>query len=279
MAENSSISWTDNTLNFWWGCMKVSEGCKNCYAETFSKRWGKDIWGPNTDRPRTKQPWKDILKWDIKAGKEGKRLKVFCQSMSDFFEDHPILNEVNGIRSEAKSILLTLQNIDIQLLTKRPENIMRMMPNWCATDWPEHIWIGTSVENQEQADKRIPKLLKVPAKIRFLSCEPLLEAIDLRPYLHGVHWVIVGGESGHNARAFAKEWADSLLSQCQDAGVPFFMKQFGSKPFTQFNKNTMWSLDFKDKKGETFEEFPECLKVRDFPITNHEPNKPGQTRL
>jgi protein gp37 len=162
--------------------MKVSEGCKHCYAETLSKRWGKNIWGPDTDRPRTKQPWKDILKWDKEARGSGVRVKVFCQSMSDFFEDHPALPEM---RNEAMRILESLTNCDIQLLTKRPENIPSMAPNWMQA-WPKHIWIGTSVENQETADKRIPELLKVPAKVRFLSCEPLLGPLNL--YLPNSEW-------------------------------------------------------------------------------------------
>lgn len=235
MAENSKIEWTDNTLNFWWGCMKVSPGCQHCYAETFSKRVGRNIWGPaaTTERWRTKGPWRDVLKWDKAAKSEGIRRKVFCQSMSDFFEDHP---QLYSWRAEAVEILESLEWLDVQLLTKRPENIRLMVPDGWMKVWPTHIWVGTSVENQEQADKRIPELLKVPAKIKFLSCEPLLGPVDLgfpfvsdNPYMIEDHvdWVIVGGESGHGARPMQPIWAQSLRDQCNAAGVAFHFKQWG----------------------------------------------------
>lgn len=290
MAENSKIEWTDHTFNGWWGCMKVSEGCQHCYAETFSKRVGRNIWGPaaTTERWRTKGPWRDILKWDKRAKADGVRRKVFCQSMSDFFEDHP---QLVSWRNEATEILEQLEWLDVQLLTKRPENIARMTPAfWTRYQWPAHVWIGTSVENQEAADKRIPELLKVPAAIRFLSCEPLLGPVDISTIgsfglgqclecagagetsgHYGrsdgidwcasclgkgedpdavVSWVIVGGESGHHARPMQIEWAQSLSEQCRAAGVAFFMKQLGG------------AID----KRHDITAFPPDLQVREFPI-------------
>lgn len=251
MAEKTGIQWADHTVNFWWGCMKVSPGCANCYAEVWSKRYGRAIWGPaaTTARWRTKGPWRDILRWDARAAADGVRRRVFAQSMSDFFEEHPQLDEW---RAEACEILAGLKHLDVQLLTKRPENIRRMVPDEWLTAWPSHIWIGTSVENQEQANKRIRHLLGVPAAIHFLSCEPLLGLVDL-PYRmewssdedwanngpphvtlgiseepdSQIGWVIVGGESGPKARPMRPAWARSLRDQCQAAGVPFFMKQNG----------------------------------------------------
>lgn len=243
MGMNTGIEWTDHTLNFWWGCLKVSPGCTNCYAETFSKRVGRNIWGPpqTSERWRTKGPWQDCLKWDKQARRDGVRRKVFCQSMSDFFEDHP---QVEPWREEAIKILERLEWLDVQLLTKRPENVTRMVPDSWLENWPAHIWMGTSVENQEYANKRIPELLKIPAAVRFLSVEPLLGPVDLwsakYPWPNGgaglgsafawgqgINWVIVGGESGHGARPMHPEWVRKIRDECQAAGVAFFFKQWG----------------------------------------------------
>lgn len=231
--RDTKIEWTDHTANFWWGCFKVSPGCANCYAEALSKRYGRDIWGPptTTERWRTKGPWRDILRWDAEAGADGVRRRVFVQSMSDFFEDHPQLPEW---RAEAIEILGGLRHLDVQLLTKRPSKVLRMVPGSWLREWPSHVWIGTSVENQAYANDRIPELLNIPAAVRFLSCEPLLSRVDLHLQLAGnnsragrVQWVIVGGESGPKARPMHPDWARSIRDQCQEAGVPFFFKQAG----------------------------------------------------
>ena len=253
MAETTGIQWTDHTANFWWGCMKVSPGCAHCYAETWSKRYGRDIWGPaaTTARWRTKGPWRDILRWDARAAADGVRRRVFAQSMSDFFEEHPQLDEW---RAEACEILAGLKHLDVQLLTKRPENVQRMVPAAWLAEWPRHIWIGTSVENQELADRRIPLLMDIPAAVRFLSCEPLLGPIDLGLFgtvpgctdnggcyhlaADRIHWVIVGGESGHKARPMHPDWARSLRDQCQEAGVPFHFKQWGEYCTTSYDMAT-----------------------------------------
>ena len=258
MAETTGIEWTDHTANFWWGCVKVSPGCANCYAEVWSKRYGRDIWGPaaTTERWRTKGPWRDILRWDAKAAADGVRRRVFVQSMSDFFEEHPQLDEW---RAEASAILAGLKHLDVQLLTKRPENIRRMVPASWWDQWPAHIWVGTSVENQEQADRRIPLLLEVPAAVRFLSCEPLLGPVDLTAVSDGeglvdpegydylnvlrgfsydsygeyggripvIRWAIVGGESGPKARPMHPDWVRAIRDQCQEAAIAFHFKQWG----------------------------------------------------
>lgn len=251
--ENSKIEWTDHTANFWWGCFKVSPGCKNCYAETLSHRFGKNIWGPaaTTDRELKENIWKELPKWNAKAKADGVRRRVFVQSMSDFFEAHP---QVLSVRQRALELMLKCDWLDFQVLTKRPENILRMTPKWFQDDWPENVWPGTSVENQEMADQRIPELLRVPAKVRFLSMEPLLGPVDLsgrtvdgvwidREYADipdnyelrdiidaegwPISWVIVGGESGPHARPMHPDWARAIRDQCQAAGVPFFFKQWG----------------------------------------------------
>jgi protein gp37 len=276
MAENSKIEWTDNTANFWWGCFKVSPGCQHCYADTLAKRYGKAIWGPakTTDRELKKGIWKELPKWNEQAKSEGIRRRVFVQSMADFFEDHP---QVVDWRRDALHLISQLKNLDFQILTKRPENINRMIEAGTgrrADAWfadCSHVWIGTSVENQVTADERTPELLKVPAAVRFLSMEPLLGAVDLNQWLlsehgrraigamPGISWAIVGGESGHNARAFDLSWAYSIVSQCEAAGVPVFMKQFGNNP-----KSMQWGYKITGKGGD-WNEWPVDLRVRQFP--------------
>lgn len=238
MAEDSKIEWTDNTANFWWGCFKVSQGCQHCYADTFAKRYGKAIWGPvkTTDRELKKGIWQELPKWNREARESGQRKRVFVMSMGDFFEDHP---QVTEWRIRAMRLIEECTWLDFQVLTKRPENVSFMAGAWMELGWPSNVWIGTSVENQEQADKRIPELLKIPAAGRFLSCEPLLEKVNLNQWLlsehgrraigamSGISWVIVGGESGHNARPMHPDWARSIRDQCQAAGVPFLFKQWG----------------------------------------------------
>ncbi len=282
MAENSKIEWTDNTANFWWGCFKVSPGCQHCYADTLAKRYGKAIWGPakTTDRELKKGIWKELPKWNEQAKSEGIRRRVFVQSMADFFEDHP---QVVDWRRDALHLISQLKNLDFQILTKRPENINRMIEAGTgrrADAWfadCSHVWIGTSVENQVTADERIPELLKVPAAVRFLSMEPLLGPVSFKSgwiipyrvehddgspteyYTSQVDWVIVGGESGHNARAFDLSWAYSIVSQCEAACVPVFMKQFGNNP-----KSVQWGYKITGKGGD-WNEWPVDLRVRQFP--------------
>ena len=287
MAKNSAIEWTNHTLNFWWGCLKVSPGCENCYAETFSKRVGRKSWGPpqTTDRWRTKGPWRDVLKWDAAARAEGVRQRVFCQSMSDFFEDHP---QVADWRAEACQILERLTNLDIQLLTKRPENIKRMVPAHWLTDWPAHIWIGTSVENQETADQRIPHLLAIPAMVHFLSIEPLLGSIDLLD-VDGrelIDWVIVGGESGPKARPMDPDWVRGLREQCLSAGIPFFFKQWGEygpvfNSYTTKSGSDMVRLGKKEAgrllDGVEWSEFPTRTSV--LRVASGQPSSGGQNEV
>jgi len=277
--ENTKIGWTHHTLNFWWGCMKVSPGCQHCYAETLSKRIGRDIWGPaqTTERWRIKSSWTDILLWDRKAGKSGIRQLVFCQSMSDFFEDHP---QLEPWRSEACQILESLKNLDVQMLTKRPENVLRMVPAHWLKSWPEHIWVGASAENQRYLDERMLELCQIPAMIKFLSCEPLMEGLDLsrwitppidelgrlKAYVPDVNWVIVGGESGPKARPFDLRWAISIIKQCQRASTPVFMKQIGANPYAGENINGEKHFFAPiDRKGEDPAGWPEIMRVREFP--------------
>lgn len=251
MGKETGISWCDHTANFWWGCQKVSEGCKNCYAETLAvERYKKPIWGPakTTARERKKAVWTDIVKWDQQAGKDKVRRRVFVSSMSDFLEDHPQLVEW---REEAMYIMERLENLDVLLLTKRPENSF-LLGDWDLFGLPPHIWFGTSIEDNNKK-KRMIDALEVMADIHFFSVEPMLGYINMnfpnRPNPNRDVWVICGGESGPNCRPFNWDWARDLRDQCKRANVAFFMKQGGGHPNPRHN----------------LEDIPEDLQIREFP--------------
>lgn len=243
--KNTKIEWAHHTVNFWWGCTKVSPACAFCYAEAMARIWRQNEvqWGPGGGRwLRHEKAGRDLHALAKAAHKAGRRERVFINSMSDTFEDHPAL-------TEAREHLFTrLEEVghalDCLLLTKRPENVLRMVPAVWLLDWPAHVWIGTTVESQKYADERIPLLLDIPAKVRFLSMEPLLG--EVRPALKctrdtngdgncdrhpdgcpRIHQVIVGGESGPHARPMHIDWVRSIRDQCKAAGVAFFFKQFG----------------------------------------------------
>ena len=231
MSENSSIEWTDHTFNPWWGCVKVSPACQHCYAESFSKRVGKDVWGKNAPRRFFgEEKWQEPIRWNAKATKEGRRKRVFCASMSDVFEER---TNLDPWRKKLWDLILKTPLLDWLLLTKRPENIEKIAP-W-TNDWPDNIWLGTTVENQECADERLPHLLKHKSRVRFLSCEPILAPVDLerwvkpnkRKGLNGIDWIIAGGESGAEARPMNPDWVRKIRDQARTAGVSFLYKQWG----------------------------------------------------
>jgi protein gp37 len=231
MGENSKIAWTDHTFNPWWGCTKVSPGCANCYAESFAKRTGL-AWGPSAERRFfTDKHWSEPLKWDAAARKVGEMHRVFVASMADVFENRPELVEP---RTRLFALIERTPNLAWLLLTKRPGNIEEMVPREWHDGLPPNMWVGTTVENQASADERIPVLLSVPARVRFLSCEPLLGPVDLGEWIRadpdgapvtGIDWVITGAESGPRARPMNEAWVRALRDQCDDAGISFFYKQ------------------------------------------------------
>ena len=247
MSENSKIEWTDHTFNPWEGCQKVSPGCDHCYAETRNARYAGGTavnWGPGAPRRRTSAAnWRKPLAWNAAHAeffaRHGRRQRVFCASLADVFD-----NAVDPAwRRDLFDLIELTPDLDWLLLTKRIANVFRMVADARCHDWlagRDNVWLGASIVNQEEADRDIPKLLAQPARVRFLSMEPLLGPVDLRgnlpveralrwhrPMLSMLDWIIVGGESGPGARPMHPEWARSLRDQCAAAGVPFLFKQWG----------------------------------------------------
>ena len=240
MAKNSTIEWTDHTFNPWWGCVKVSPACKHCYAHTWSNRFGLQLWGGNADRRFfSDSHWREPLRWNAEAARDGMRRRVFCASMADIFE---VRSDLNQWRERLWKIIESTPALDWLLLTKRPEQVGRKVP-W-GDSWPKNVWLGTTVENQKYAERRIPILLKYPATVRFVSCEPLLGPLNLSRWLttpkrkRGIDWVIAGGESGPHARPMDPNWARGLRDQCAGSAASFHFKQWGQ-----------WSADGKHQKG------------------------------
>ena len=258
MGKDSKIPWTDNTFNCFWGCTKVSPACDNCYAETFSRRFG-DWWGGN--KPRRffgDKHWNEPLKWNKAAEKAGVRHRVFCGSMCDVFEDR---RDLDTSRTRLFQLILDTPHLDWLLLTKRIEQARYWLAEapWYDGSTPiPNIWLGATVENQEYAERRIPVLLEIPAAVHFVSIEPILGPIDLEvggglsAWIEDLDWVIVGDESGHRRRPAELDWVCDIRDQCRDAGVAFFFKQWHDEVY---GKTETPELD-----GVRHTEFPEGIR-------------------
>ena len=284
MSEHSAISWTHHTRNFWSGCTKVSPACAHCYAETMAKRNSKTFgqWGRGAPRSwHGDQACEDLIRWNRKARESGQETRVFLNSMSDWLDDEV---PMEWFEKMIHAIYLT-PHLTYLLLTKRPYNFFKRMKNlhteifWRSPmdpmehhqrlldfidGWinhgkpPANVWIGVTAEDRNQFARRIGYLRKIPARIRFLSCEPLLEDLGQigewdepqdggRYHIEGIHWIICGGESGAHHRPFDPDWARSLRDQCRSAGIAFHMKQMsGLRP-------------------SSMPPIPEDLKIREFP--------------
>lgn len=224
MGLNSKIEWTHHTFNAWIGCTKVSPACDHCYAETQNKhRAWVDGWGKDAPRKITSDSyWREPLKWNRQAEQ---RERVFCGSLCDVMEDRPDLVEP---RQRLYMLIESTPNLDWLLLTKRPQNFRRFLPqSWL--DKPRHnVWGMTTVEANAYR-WRIDALAETPFVVRGLSCEPLLDDLKISQQLATglIHWVIAGGESGGGARPMRTKWARSLRDQCVTNGVAFHFKQWG----------------------------------------------------
>jgi protein gp37 len=279
MAE-TTIEWTRGpagelgyTFNGWIGCTKVSPGCENCYAAAQDKfrSWTPEGWGAGKQRRRTSaENWKHPQQWDKAAAAAGERRRVFCSSLADVFDNEVPLDWLVDLLD----LVRRTPHLDWLLLTKRigrvraaldaavrDVNVHQAGPElfawlraWTSGSPPHNVWLGATIVNQEEADRDIPKLLATPARVRFLSMEPLLGPVNLAridinghseifplkgttgcedddgsplPDIPRIDWVIVGGESGPGARPMHPDWPSSLRDQCAAAGVPFLFKQWG----------------------------------------------------
>lgn len=278
MAEATGIAWCDSTVNFWIGCTQISPACDHCYAMGMAKRMGIP-W--NAPPRRTKEnSWRKPAQWQKRTRKTGvdpkfgRARRVFVNSMSDFFDNQA----EQSWREEAMDAMEAAPNVVFILITKRPQLIEKFAKRWMAPGaWPTNVWLLTTVENQEEAERRIPHILKIPSTIvRGVSMEPMLGGITLRKlrpdgitftidaltgqgeHLLGMkgqigrlNWIIIGGESGHHARSLDEVCVDAVIRQSKDAGAAVFFKQRSQ-------------ADFPKTFGD-YETFPEDLQIREFP--------------
>lgn len=270
--EFTKIQYSDHTFNAWVGCQKISAGCKNCYAEVSAParnlRNGAvqnrklEVWGPApTPRYVTSEGnWNKVLRWDSESARNirnlGRRTIVFVNSLSDVFEDHP---DLPAVRSRMFDLLMECKNLSFMFFTKRPENIASMVPWKHESDAPHNMWFGASVEH-DLTRSRIESLALAPVKNRFLSIEPMIGAVDLsKAKAMKVDWVIVGGESGHDARPCHLEWIVNVIDTCSPS-LPVFVKQLGSKAFSRGER-----LALAHDKGGDILEWPSQVARRHFP--------------
>lgn len=260
--KDSKIEWTHHTANLWWGCTKVHEGCDNCYAETLAKRWKNDIWGNDKPRKEVRGVWNDLLNYQKLAKEAGEIHRVFVGSMMDIFEKPmPLINSkgeyFHSLIQEGKVEATTgifrdiffrqisenkYPNLMFLLLTKRPSNINKYIPESWHGSPLKNVMFGISPVNQKTFNDLTGQLMKINGK-KFLSVEPQLDFISVETIgFTGIDWIIQGGESGHHKRPFNLEWARSMKDECSKLSIPYFFKQI-----------------------DKIQEIPEDLQVRQFP--------------
>lgn len=331
MGQHTKIEWADHSWSPWRGCTKVSPGCANCYAETLSKRNPAVLgqWGKGKPRVLAKN-WGDPVRWNERQKERSCGHCDFDESEGDLWAQCPRcavrprvfpslcdwLDEEVPIAWLADFLALVnlTPHLDWLLLTKRPQKWLeridaaalastpfhqRWLVEWLKGKPPANVWFGVSVEDQQRANERIPALLQIPTKVRWLSAEPLLGPVDLNaavkpsqacprctpptdplcPYCLGrggvpvfhngaIHWLVIGGESGHGARPCNLAWVRSLVMQCQEGSVPVFVKQMGSNPCCTVTKGGRLPDDllaFSHPKCGDPLEWPIDLRVRQFP--------------
>lgn len=303
MGDKTGIEWTDATWNPVTGCSKVSAGCKNCYAKyqawpRLANARGTVYFGRHFEDVKYHvDRLDDPLRWT-------KPRRIFVNSMSDLFHEKVPFDFIDKVFA----VMALAPRHTFQILTKRPErmreymardetrayaigaawNMLGRMPRYKHEDilnrvWPlPNVWLGTSVEDQETADERIPILLSTWAAIRWISAEPLLGPIDMesiallrgyaeitKGFLSALDWVVVGGESGPKARVMDLAWARSIVGQCKRAGVAVLVKQLGAHPYYNTDglagTGTNFALKLRSTKGGDMDEWPEDLRVREYP--------------
>jgi len=252
MAEDSKIEWTDHTFNPWTGCTKVSPGCDHCYAEAWAKRSGHIKWGGADRKRTTANYWKAPLAWNVEAEaffrKTGRRQRVFCASLADVFD-----NQADPAwRIDLFNLIRRTPGLDWLLLTKRPQNIAKMLP----ADWGEgygNVWLGMTAEDQARFDQRWKHLAAVDAVVRFISYEPAIGPLSLASAKIKPDWLIVGGESGGHSRPIGPEWVRKIVAECQAFGVAPFMKQWGAykcNPLVMEDRLSLVEAKVRDPHGK-----------------------------
>lgn len=286
MGETTEIAWTDSTWNPWWGCTKIPgpdglpSACDHCYAARDAARYGFDVWGKDTARRMLSEAnWRKPRKWNETARISGRPQLVFCASMGDVFEPRDDLNES---RARLWTLIEETPHLIWQLLTKRPEWVRGMVPpSWLDGSWPSSAWIGTTVEDDARARIRIPRLVQIPAPVRFLSVEPMFGPVTLEQWLHlewmdalrmpgappsfrtddgeggwgcemfatlagktpELQWVIIGGESGARRTPLNDDHVRDLINQCDAAEIPVFFKQDSGV------RSGTWHPEFSERRA------------------------------
>lgn len=272
MAEDTKIGWTDHTFNGWTGCTKVSPGCEHCYAEGWAKRSGVVQWGPGAARRHTSaKNWTEPYKWNDRHAAffvlHGRRQRVFSASLSDWLD-----NEAPAAwLLDLLKLVHATPNLDWLLLTKRignfqarlveaalelehayaPDSFAPWLHSWLGGTPPVNVWVGATIVTREEMLRDGPKLASVPARVRFWSCEPLLEDLGRVPAMLLPHWIIAGGESGPKCRPCDVEWLYSLRNEAVAGAVPLFVKQLGGHP----------------DKRDRLEDLPTWLRIRQWPAS------------
>lgn len=270
MGETTGIQWTDASWNPWQGCQKVSPGCDNCYMFRDKRRYGQD---PETV-VRSKPPtFNRPLRWNREAREAGEVRRVFVASWADFFS-----READAWRADAWAVIRQCESLTFQVLTKRHARIAANLPPDWGDGYP-NVWLGVSAEDREWWDRRVPVLRSVPARVRFVSYEPALGSI-VGADASGIDWVIVGGESGHEARPFDLAWARETIALCRTHGAAPFVKQLGARAYSAnvrewiTDHGDTWSgnpldarrrLKLRDPHGGEWDEWPADLRVREWP--------------
>lgn len=220
MAENSGIGWTHHTKNFWWGCDKVTAECTRCYIEGIMKRAGveKPFGGPI----RLKGFYKGTRRWNRQAVEQQTRFRIFTCSMSDFF--HP---GADAWRDEAWAVIREASNLDWLILTKRPELVLDRLPADWNDGW-DHVWLGVTVGHEAQSYHRLDQLKNLPAKLRWISAEPLLTDVNFGAHMEWIDWMVTGCEQAAKEKRVKMDmdWVRNIDRQCRDYGVPHYFKQY-----------------------------------------------------
>jgi len=261
MGKDSNISWVDHTFNPWHGCEKVSDGCKNCYAKTQADRFDKGLWGNWATASRKtfgNKYWSQPLKWNVQV--ERKTQTVFCGSMCDIFEE-TFDSNIYTERQKLFDLIRATPNLVWLLLTKRPENVRKIMPfSWEFSIYaPRNVWIGATIENE----KSIQRFLYLENSIvfkKFISFEPLIGVLSYNEAVKLANmsdWGIIGGESGNSARRMSPASARTIISAYRDAGKKIFVKQVGNVLAKE--------LGCSDKSGRIVSEWPEEFQIQEFP--------------